>query len=193
MWAASPGSVVAQTGSVSGQVTNSATGESLRGARVTIAGTNAATFTNTEGRYVIANAPVGVRTIRVGLIGFAQQSQTVTVGAGRQVVADFALTVSAIELEAVTVSAISGRERRAREVGSNIHTVDVTEINPATVTSLSDILSARSEGVILQDVNGTSGTAQKIRIRGANSLSLSNEPLVYVDGILVETGSSLTQ
>jgi TonB-linked SusC/RagA family outer membrane protein len=188
----SGGSLVAQTGSISGQVTNAATGEGLRGVRVAVAGTNIAAFTNSEGRYIITSAPAGVRSLRAGLIGYTQQSRSVTVEAGSDVVADFVLGVSAIELSAVTISAVSGREKRAREIGSNVATIDVTQINPAAVTSFSDLLSARTEGVILQDVNGTSGSAQRIRIRGANSLSLSNEPLVYVDGILIEAAPGFT-
>jgi TonB-linked SusC/RagA family outer membrane protein len=186
----SAGSLVAQTGSISGQVTDAATGEGLRGVRVAVVGTNIAAFTNTEGRYIITAAPVGVRSVRAGLIAYTQQTRSVTVEAGSDVVADFVLGVSAIELSAVTISAVSGREKRARELGSNVSTIDVSAINPAQITSIADVLSARSEGVILMDVNGTSGSAQRIRIRGSNSLSLSNEPLVYVDGILIASNNT---
>jgi TonB-linked SusC/RagA family outer membrane protein len=189
----SAGSLVAQTGSISGQVTNAATGEGLRGVRVAVSGTNIAAFTNSEGRYIITAAPVGVRSVRAGLIGFTQQTRSVTVEAGSDVAADFVLGVSAIELSAVTISAVSGREKRAREIGSNVATIDVTAINQASVTSIADVLSARTEGVLLQDVNGTAGSAQKIRIRGANSLSLSNEPLVYVDGIRIDARNTLSE
>jgi TonB-dependent SusC/RagA subfamily outer membrane receptor len=61
--------------------------------------------------------------------------------------------------------------------------IEVQDLNPAPITSVADVLGGRTEGVIMQDVNGTTGTAQRIRIRGANSLSLGNEPLVYIDGV----------
>jgi TonB-linked SusC/RagA family outer membrane protein len=53
---------------------------------------------------------------------------------------------------------------------------------------MADVLQGRVPGVTLQSAVGTTGGSQKIRIRGSNSLSLSNEPLLYVDGVLVSNG-----
>lgn len=187
-----PQTAVAQAGSVTGRVTNAETGEPLQGARLVIDGTNIGTITNADGRYVITGAPTGARVVRVTIIGFGQQSQAVTIPPAGSVTVDFALQTSAIRLSAVVVSAVSGRVQRERELGTNVGTINVADINPTMITSVSDVLSGRTEGVILQDVNGTSGTGQRIRIRGANSLSLSNEPLVFIDGILTEASSGMS-
>src|SRR5207237_5996447 len=53
-----------------------------------------------------------------------------------------------------------------------------------------DALSARTAGLLIENSGGTSGTGTRVRIRGSNSLSLSNEPVIYVDGIRVENGAS---
>ena len=69
------------------------------------------------------------------------------------------------------------------EVGTNVGHVNVGELNKGPITSLGDALQGRIAGVNLQSAAGTSGSSQRVRIRGANSLSLSNEPLLYIDGI----------
>nr|NIU79486.1 SusC/RagA family TonB-linked outer membrane protein [Gammaproteobacteria bacterium] len=120
------------------------------------------------------------------LIGYAQASETVAITAGGTATADFELRTSAVPLEAVIVSAATGREQRARELGASVAAIEVENLNPAPITSFADALGGRSSGVIMQDVNGTTGTSQRIRIRGANSLSLGNEPLVFVDGVQMD-------
>jgi TonB-dependent starch-binding outer membrane protein SusC len=81
------------------------------------------------------------------------------------------------------VNPITGREERRRELGTNTASIQTADINPAVVNTFSDVLSARAPGVNLQQTSGTLGTSERIRIRGANSLSLSNEPLIYIDGV----------
>jgi len=190
--AVSAGDVVAQVGSVTGRVTNSDTGEPMQGVRLVIQGTNAIATTNEDGRYVLPNVSVGARVVRVNYIGFTQQLTAVTILAGSSTSVDFALNASAIRLSEIVVSAVTGREKRARELGTNIASIDMAEIPTTPLTSVSDVLSGRTAGVILMDVNGTSGSAQRIRIRGANSLSLSNEPLVYIDGVLSNSDNTIT-
>jgi TonB-linked SusC/RagA family outer membrane protein len=182
----------AQTGSITGLVTDASTGQPLVGAQMVIPGSNMGGLTNQLGRYLILNVPVGQTDVRAILLGYGQQNQTVNVTAGGTATVDFELSTSAIQLEGVVINAVTGRDQRVRELGTNTTLIDVGQIEPATITSMSDLLSGRSEGVILQDVNGTTGTGQRIRIRGANSLSLSNEPLVFVDGIQYNSTNDLS-
>jgi TonB-linked SusC/RagA family outer membrane protein len=169
-------------------ITDAVTGRPLVGAQVVVVGTNLGGLTNESGRYLLTRVPAGERQIRAIMIGYGQELATVSVETGGTATADLRLTMVAIELEALVVSAATGREQRARELGTNVASIDLKQISPAKVSSVSEILSGRSTGVIMQDVNGSAGTSQRIRIRGANSLSLSNEPLVYVDGALINTG-----
>src|SRR2546421_11842734 len=57
-------------------------------------------------------------------------------------------------------------------------------------TNLADLLNARAPGVQVLPSGGTTGTGSRIRIRGSSSLSLSNEPIIVVDGIRVENGAT---
>jgi TonB-dependent starch-binding outer membrane protein SusC len=92
------------------------------------------------------------------------------------------------------VTGTAGRqERRAQAaVVAQIQASEIVENSP--VTSVSDILMARTPGVAVSQASGTSGTGQRIRVRGAASISLSNEPLVIIDGVrhgLAAAGVSL--
>ncbi len=155
-----------------------------------LAGTNRGALTNVAGRYVIPNVLAGTYQVRVVVLGFSQQTQTVTVSAGQAVVANFTMSVSAIQIDGISVNVITGESQRARELGTNNGKISIEDIAVASATSLEDVLSGRVEGLGLNGVGGTIGTGQKIRVRGANSISLSNEPLVFVDGVLF---SSLRQ
>ena len=107
-------------GTVTGQVLNAETGQPLSEAQMVVVGTNIGVLTNESGRYLITRVPEGTQEIRVVLLGFAQQTQTVTVTAGGSSVLDFSLNPTAIALEALVVSSPTGRAQRARELGSKV-------------------------------------------------------------------------
>ncbi|MEX0912239.1 MAG: SusC/RagA family TonB-linked outer membrane protein [Gemmatimonadota bacterium] len=179
-----PLSAAAQdSGTVTGVVVEANTQRPLASVQVQVAGTNRGTLTNALGRYIIANVPPGQRTVRASLIGFSQGEQTVNVAAGASETVNFELRTSAIELAGVVVSAVTGRAERRREIGTNVASITAEDLELAPITNVADALTARTEGVDVMSSSGVTGSSQRIRIRGANSLSLSNEPLIYVDGI----------
>ena len=82
-------------------------------------------------------------------------------------------------------------EQRKLEVGNAVATIDAARIaEESPITEFGNLLSGRAAGVQVQKSGGTTGTGTRIRIRGSNSVSLSNEPLYYVDGIRMESGAS---
>jgi TonB-dependent starch-binding outer membrane protein SusC len=181
-----PGAVQAQTtGTITGQVVDVATNQPLVGVQMVVAGTNLGSLTNQEGRYIITNVPAGQREVRAALIGYSGARQTVTLAAGETAVADFTLRESAIELEGLMVTA-TGREQRRREVGSTVAQINMEEVNLGPVQTFSQLLQGRAAGVQVLQSAGTSGTGARVRIRGSASISLSNEPLLIVDGIQVD-------
>ena len=68
-----------------------------------------------------------------------------------------------------------------------IEAAEIVEVAP--VNNIADLIQGRSAGVQVLNSAGTSGVGSRIRIRGSSSISLSNDPLVYVDGIRVDSGS----
>lgn len=178
------GATAQQTGTVSGQVLDAATGRPLPSVTILVTGTSARTTTNAEGRYTLPGVPAGSRVVSASLIGRTGATQSVNVAAGGTAVANFRLAEQATQLEGLIVNAVTGQTQRRVEVGTNTGTVNVAELNKGPITQFSDVLQGRVAGVNLQGAAGTAGSGQRIRIRGANSLSLSNDPLLYIDGVL---------
>ena len=180
----------AQQGSIAGRVTHRVTQQPVAGAEVLVLGTNLASRTRQDGQYRIASVAPGRYTLQVRLIGYATVSQPVSVAAGETAAVDFVLSEAAVPLEAVVVTA-TGAEQLRRELGHSVVTIDATKtVEEAAPTNLADLLNARAPGVQVLPSGGTTGTGSRIRIRGSSSLSLSNEPIIVVDGIRVENGAT---
>jgi TonB-dependent starch-binding outer membrane protein SusC len=183
-----PGALHAQErGVITGTVVEEATQRPLAGAQVTVTGTQLGTITNQQGRFTISGVPAGPREVRAALIGYSAATRTVNVATGGAASVAFTLTQTAVALDELVVTGTAGRqERRAQAaVVSTINAAQIVENAP--VVNVSQILAARTPGVSITSHSGTSGTAQNIRIRGAASLNLSNEPIVFIDGIRADS------
>jgi hypothetical protein len=91
-------------GSLSGRVSDAATGKSLQGAIVRIAGTNAVTYTDADGRFSFARVPAGPQRVEIDYVGLDHAVREVNVPAGGASALDAALESKALQLEAFTVS-----------------------------------------------------------------------------------------
>lgn len=181
--------VAQQTGTITGQVTDASTGQPLAGVQMQVVGTSLGMLTDQRGRYLIPQVPAGQQTIRAILIGYSQGRQTVTVTAGATASADFQLEVTAISLDELVVTA-TGERQRSREVGVNVGKVNMDNVPMAAVNDVSSVLQARAPGVTVMQAGGTLGTGYRIRIRGSASISLDNDPLIVVDGVMVSNSMS---
>jgi TonB-linked SusC/RagA family outer membrane protein len=180
----------AQQGTITGRVTDATTGQPLPTVMVGIAGTNIGTPTNQSGVYTIQRAPAGTVTLRVRVIGYAEQTRQVAVAADATTTADFALQPAAIQLEGI-VTTVTGEQRKV-EIGHAVSQVKASDIVPrSAVTNVGDLLTSRAPGVMVTPGTQT-GAGVRIRIRGTSSLSLTNNPIVVIDGVRMEgtTGSS---
>ena len=183
------GLLAAQQGTVSGTVTDQATQRPVVGAQVSVAGSTRRVFTDQKGAFVLDKVPAGDVEVRVRMIGYATAGKKITVSADQTTGADVVLTASAISLDEVVVTATGAQT--SREQGNAVAKIDAAKVvSEAPVTNAADLLNSRTPGLLVQPGGGTSGTGARLRIRGANSVSLSNEPVIVVDGIRVENGAS---
>jgi TonB-dependent SusC/RagA subfamily outer membrane receptor len=183
--AALPTAANAQSGgTITGRVTDSRTGAPLTDATVLVAGTTLRVVTNGQGEYRIGNVPSGSQSVTASRIGYAGGTQRVTVAAGQTVTANFSLNTSAVNLNALVVQA-SGREARQRELGNAVSNITAEQVPQATVQNFSQFLQGRAPGVVVTQSSGQLGSNSRIRIRGVNSLSLNNDPLIIIDGVRI--------
>jgi TonB-linked SusC/RagA family outer membrane protein len=184
-----PSALVAQgTGTITGTVIDAGSRRPIGSAQVTIVGTGSTVgaVTNGQGVFRILNVAPGSRTVRARIIGYAPVLKTVEVALGGTATVSFELNPSAIELTAVVTTGTGGSQVEARKLGNTVASVQAPENAP--IASFSDILQGREPGVMALPSSGTTGEGTRIRIRGSASLSQSNEPIVYVDGVRVDNG-----
>src|SRR4029079_4737471 len=71
-----------------------------------------------------------------------------------------------------------------------VATIDAADLMAkASILNVNELLYARTPGVSLTVASGASGANTRIDIRGQASISLSNNPLVFVDGVRITSGA----
>ena len=187
----------AQTGAtISGRVTNDQ-GVGLPGATVLIQGTTIGTHTDDEGRYTIvvpssrANGQSSILLART--IGYAARTVPVTLTSGANLTQDFSLVVNPLNLDVVVVTGAGTSTTRER-LTTTINSVDSSALtraaNPQNVVSA---LAAQAPNVEVRTQSGEPGASASIKIRGAASLSGTNQPLFVVDGQPIDNQTFSTQ
>ena len=185
-WAAAPPAAEAQQGTIAGQVLDQSAATPLEAARVILTGTTRIETTNREGRFAFRNVAPGTYEVRVLRVGYAPAIQRATVTTGETVSLTFNLTPAAVQLDELVTTATG--EQRKLEIGNAVTTIDAASVaEQAPITEFTNLISGRAPGVQVLKSSGTTGTGTRIRIRGSNSISLSNEPLYYLDGIRLES------
>ena len=163
----------AQQGQVGGQVVSAETLRPLPDATVEVVGMGRGTFTNQNGRFLFLGLSGQEVTLRVSLIGYGTSTVTAAVG---DVNLSIQLGLSAIELDRIVVTGTPGEQAR-RSLGNTVATVEAANImEVAPVNNLSELINGRAPGVTIIHTTGMVGGGNRVRIRGAGSFSLSNEP-----------------
>lgn len=176
-------------GSIGGRVIDTAVGAAVVRATVTLDGARRTT-TDDDGRYRFADVPAGAHVVEIRRIGYAPVSRSVTVSDGVATTADFVLTRVASQLDEVVMT-VTGPQRRL-EVGNAIGRIQADSVmRDAPVTSLSDLINARVPGTQVVVGNGFSGSTARVRIRGLNSVTVGNDPLLIIDGARVENSATV--
>src|SRR5256714_429864 len=187
----------AQAGAtISGRVTNDQ-GVGLPGATVLIQGTTIGTHTDDDGRYTIvvpssrANGQSSVLVART--IGYAARQVPITLTSGANVTQDFSLIVNPLNLDVVVVTGAGTSTTRER-LTTTINSVDSSAINrAANPQNIVSALAAQAPNVEVRTQSGEPGASAMIKIRGASSLSGTNQPLFVVDGQPIDNQTISTQ
>ena len=173
----------AQTGTVTGEVTAATTGAPIYQALVRVTETLVRGISNQRGRYVLQNVPVGVHTVRVTSVGFGVQEREITITPGASLVENFALEVSASEIDQLVVQA--GRQVDRRTLGVSLPTLNVDEMKEIVpAQNFMHVMEGRVPGVKSIGSTGGVGSGRELRIRGTDSFGFTAQrPVIYIDGV----------
>ncbi|WEK36304.1 MAG: SusC/RagA family TonB-linked outer membrane protein [Candidatus Pseudobacter hemicellulosilyticus] len=157
-----------------------ATGKPLAGASVKVRGTNKGTYTNDKGEFTLANVSAGA-LLEISFLGHKTREYRVTENSR---VIKITLEESATNLEDVVVTGFQTIDRK-KFSGASVK-LKADDVRMDGQIDVSRMLEGRAAGVSVQNVSGTFGSAPKIRIRGATSITGENKPLWVVDGVVLE-------
>ena len=159
---------------ISGVVTDENDNTPLIGVNVLVQGSATGTITDIDGRYSLSVPSDAV--IEFSYTGYTTQEIAVS---GRSQI-DIGL-VEGTALDEVVV--IGYGTVKKSDVTGAVSSVTSESYEDQPITRLEDALQGRAAGVTVAKANGQPGSNFKIRIRGVNSVTGNNSPLVVVDGI----------
>lgn len=170
----------AQEKTVTGSVSD-ASGP-LPGVTVVVKGTNTGTQTDFDGNYSIT-AAVGA-VLKYSYIGMQPSERKV----GASNVINVTMQESAEALEEVVVTGF-GRKVEKRSATFAVQQVGGEEMSQARESNIVNSLSGKIAGVQITNSSGAVGSSSRVVLRGASSLTGSNQPLYVVNGVPLESGN----
>lgn len=189
VWAAPEKSVDASILQQSAKITTQGTvvdaqGEPLIGVSILEVGTTNGTITDIDGKFTLQ--VTSGATLELSYIGYKTQQL--------KAVSDFGTIQMSDDtevLQEVVVTAL-GIKREKKALGYAMQEVKGESLVEARETNLANALSGKISGVqVIRSSNGPGGSS-KIQLRGANSVTGTNQPLIVVDGVPMDnfTGAS---
>ncbi|MBC6988787.1 SusC/RagA family TonB-linked outer membrane protein [Hymenobacter sp. BT491] len=168
---------VAQSRTISGRVTDRQTGEGLPGVTILLQGTSNGVSTNADGTYTLS-VPSSGGTLTFSSIGYVNVDRVI--GTDNQI--NLAMAPDTKQLQEVVVTGYGGSQDVKDITGSTAKISEEKLLNQP-VQSFDQALTGRAAGVQITNPGGALADGVAIRIRGANSISNSSQPLIVIDGV----------
>ena len=183
-----PPALQAQTGVIEGTAVTEGTQRPLSGVQIAVAGqVGKGAVSDASGKFRITGVTGERVVLDARAIGYRPTTDTVAVGATN---IRISMSERALELNQIVVTGTAGGAEK-RELGTSISAVNAADVMAQTsVPSVDALLNGRAPGVVVLPGSGQVGAGAIIRVRGVGTFSLSNQPLIYVDGIRSDNGQT---
>lgn len=168
-----PGISIAQTGLVTGSVTDQQN-LPLPGVSVIVKGTTKGTTTDADGNYSLQVKESDILVF--SFVGFS--SQEIAVGSSTNISVTLEEDISTLQ----EVVLIGYGEVKKSDLTGSVATVKGDNLNRTVSSSVDQLLQGKAAGVQVITSSGEPGAGATIRIRGLSSFNGSNSPLMVVDG-----------
>lgn len=176
---------VVQQNAICSGVVKDTSGETIIGASVVVKGTTNGTITGIDGDFKLTDVPNGA-VISISYVGYVTQEVKWT-----GVPLNVTLVEDSQALEEVVVTAL-GIKREKKALGYSMSEVKGESLTQTRDANVANALAGKVAGLQIKQ-NGTGvGGSSRIIIRGNNSMSGNNQPLVVVDGVPIDNFSGGT-
>ena len=170
--------IVSQTKTITGTIIDE-TGEPMIGVSVLVQGTTTGAVTDLDGKFTLevpANA-----TLVVSYIGY--KTQNVKVGSQNT----FAIKMESDNEVLDEVVVIGYQTIKRKDLTGSVASVSGKTVSVMPVSNVAQAMQGKLPGVNITSQDGRPDAAISIRVRGGGSISQSNEPLILVDGVTVNS------
>lgn len=169
---------LAQERTIQGVVEDASDNSGLPGVTILIEGTSGGTTTDLDGKYTIQVKKGDVLVFQ--MVGM----ETVRLTLGDQQILNVSLRTASTLLDAVVVNGFQEVDRKLFTGAAT--SLQMKQIEIKGEPDIGRMLEGQVAGVSVDNVSGTFGSAPKIRIRGNTSINGNNQPLIVVDGVILE-------
>jgi len=185
--------VSAQTGSLSGTVTDQRTNEAIPGVNILLQELERGAASDIDGNYTISNIPYGTYNVRATFIGYRTLSRQVEINASSTTL-DLELREDVLGLQELVVTGQGSGVERQR-LSTNVTSIGARQIERLPTVQLDQLLQGNVPNSQIRASSGTPGSASLIRGRGIVSALSATTPVIYVDGVRVDntTGSAVNR
>ena len=172
----------AQSGVVTGTVSDAQTGAPLAYLNVSLMGTTVGVTTDENGLYSIKVNNLSTDKLIFSFIGY--EAQTIVVNL--QKVLDVKMAQESVQLDELVVIGY-GVQKKSHLTGA-ISKFQDERMSDIPVSTVEQALQGKIAGVSVRNTTSEAGVAPQIRVRGMGSISAASTPLVVIDGIPVPDG-----
>ncbi|WP_439585748.1 SusC/RagA family TonB-linked outer membrane protein [Dyadobacter bucti] len=171
----------AQSRSLSGKITDAASGQGIPGVNIVQKGATVGTSTNADGEFELSIS-LSATTLVVSSVGYQAREIPLT----NSNIVDVELQADTRSLDEVVV--VGYGQKTTRKLTESIATVQAKDITKLPVANAEAAIQGRVSGVQITNVDGTPGSPVAIRIRGISTVG-NNQPLFVVDGVPIGDGT----
>lgn len=172
---------MAQNKTITGKVTDSKDGSAMPGVSVGVKGTSAGTNTDSNGSFSLS-VPQSATTLVFSFIGYDKQEIDIT---GKSTV-KVSLVSSSTSLNEVVVVGVGYGSQRKKDVTGAVESISAKDFNGGSVTNPLSQIDGKVAGVVITSAGGDPNASLNIQIRGQTSISGNQQPLIVVDGVILD-------
>lgn len=163
----------------------------LIGANITFPDQKTGTISDLSGMYEIdVNLPPGDHKMEISYLGYLSSTQIINIVSGTKTYnIDAVLSQDLLKLDEVVIigSTVQAKRKQLGNSLASLKAADLTDVNPQSVSSA---LQGKIAGAQIVQNSGDPAGGFSVRLRGASTFLGSSEPLVVIDGVVVNNSTT---
>ena len=176
---AKPETQTEQKRKITGQISDSNTGEPIPGAAIVIEGTSTGVTTDMNGKFSL-DVSKNDAVLLISFLGYL--SERIPLNGRMEVNVKLKLDIKSLEEFVVTGVGVATSKMK---LGISVESVNADKLPPSSTASIDQALIGKIAGAQISSIDGTPGSDVNILLRGINSVNGGTLPMILMDGIQV--------